>query len=1091
MAEKPFQITLDGKLITSPDATTIGKNYQTLTNLRYAKPTNTPKGVGGMTKINNTTALANPKIRNGIHYKKEQPMESHVLVQAYDSNDANPKVYQNTTAIPNQGDFSATVLHTDTSGGGKGRFSHAPNGQVAYCNGKDSCLWGGDEMKVSKFINFNPDSSFKYDFTKQVQNSLTDSLHRATLTNVTSTGLDSNTMLLLHCDGTDGGTTFTDDSPTTPHTVTANGNAQLDTAFKKFGTASGLLDGTGDYLSIPDDADFDLSGGNFTIELWGRKGTLPPIGTYYSQGTDANNYSRFYFDGTDLKFEIYSAGSAVVSLSVSLVALPTTRWWHLAIVENGNNWYLFVFGMLKATATDTNRAANYTGSVAIGAFNDNATISDYINGWFDEVRVSNIARWIADFTPETEAYTTNDTTYLYLGSTRPLKGYKAYIGTANATSGAQTGYKWDGSDWSALTNLTDGTASGGVSFAQTGSVTFDSTESTAKVKAIDGVVLYWYRFTITSCDNATTITQITVDAPFQTIKDLWDGELRTIYSYQVFKNNTFYDFTANILEDSYDTGNDSTFVELDSLTTGQYQIVGSLERLMGISVNFLGSSVNTTANTSIAINYWNGTSWTNASTISDGTAEGAISNAKSGIITWDPPASSSEFQKENLQISGTPFTPHESTGTSQVNRLYDVLQRLVNRVRTVDTTPKVREVFPLYYYKIIFSQALSSDVQVYNITGIPAQKDIRGYKFPMFADHSLWLCGNDDNNKNVAIKSMPNAPDVLNGDNAIELAFGDETTLIAATPLYESPYELSNNAQDIKLFYKASSMFRLEGNMPENYKLSTISLTVGCPAPATLDTAIIRTEKGDTSVSIWQGANGIYISDGGTPTLISVDIANFFDKNESSTRRMNVSYADISYGKVDKEKMEYHWLFADGSSTGDLNREFVFDLITFRWFEIDRSTGKYLQCGITVTDTNGVNYMYGTIDTGYMERLENGTDFDGGNIVHTLQTGDFSPEKDYIFITTKIRNFKLTSVAKTTTSNSINVTHYGDTSTTGTAFTLSTARSGYRVIDAKKSHNLGNYVFHSFKLDMTTNDETVGFSPLFISGFYDIIREDK
>jgi len=42
---------------------------------------------------------------------------------------------------------------------------------------------------------------------------------------------DSFTKLLLHCDGTDGSTTFTDESG---KTVTAVGNAQIDTAKKVF-----------------------------------------------------------------------------------------------------------------------------------------------------------------------------------------------------------------------------------------------------------------------------------------------------------------------------------------------------------------------------------------------------------------------------------------------------------------------------------------------------------------------------------------------------------------------------------------------------------------------------------------------------------------------------------------------------------------------------------------------------------------------------------------------------------------------------------------------------------------------------------------
>jgi len=52
------------------------------------------------------------------------------------------------------------------------------------------------------------------------------------------------------------------------HTVTAYGDAHTDTSVKKFGTASLQLDGTGDYLSIPDSVDWDLGTGDFTIEFW-------------------------------------------------------------------------------------------------------------------------------------------------------------------------------------------------------------------------------------------------------------------------------------------------------------------------------------------------------------------------------------------------------------------------------------------------------------------------------------------------------------------------------------------------------------------------------------------------------------------------------------------------------------------------------------------------------------------------------------------------------------------------------------------------------------------------------------------------------
>ena len=72
-----------------------------------------------------------------------------------------------------------------------------------------------------------------------------------------SAGFNANLKLLLHFDGSDGATTTTDSS-NNERTITLAGDAQLDTAQKKFGTASLLLDGNGDLASAADDGDFDF-----------------------------------------------------------------------------------------------------------------------------------------------------------------------------------------------------------------------------------------------------------------------------------------------------------------------------------------------------------------------------------------------------------------------------------------------------------------------------------------------------------------------------------------------------------------------------------------------------------------------------------------------------------------------------------------------------------------------------------------------------------------------------------------------------------------------------------------------------------------
>ena len=106
-------------------------------------------------------------------------------------------------------------------------------------------------------------------------------------------GDNTATKLLLNFDGTDGATTTTDASPSA-HTVSFEGNAQLDTAAKQFGTASLLLDGTNDAVNIAADNAFDFSDDNYTLECFVRPatGAFSANSTILSRTKDADNFYR-------------------------------------------------------------------------------------------------------------------------------------------------------------------------------------------------------------------------------------------------------------------------------------------------------------------------------------------------------------------------------------------------------------------------------------------------------------------------------------------------------------------------------------------------------------------------------------------------------------------------------------------------------------------------------------------------------------------------------------------------------------------------------------------------------------------------------
>ena len=823
------EIPLTGKMITSVDPITIGENFRTLKNLRYTD-TN-PRGVGGMTKINSTALTTYLKPRSGIHFKKEQPAESHVLVQAWNTGETGAQVLQNTTAIPNAGDFSATALHTDASGAGTGLFSDAPGGNVVYSNGVETMIWGGDEFRCAGFINFDDSGgTFSYDFTEQVTNTLSDAQNVATLTSV-------------------GG----------------------------------------------------------------------------------------------------------------------------------------------------------------------------------------------------------DKMYLYIGATRPIKGVKFTVGTANTTAATLSGEYWDGSAWQSLTTFVDGIASGGNPFAQTGSVTFDDTESVAKVQVIEQVQLYWYKFeTSTTIDNTTTITYCTVDAAFQSVKDIWDGESRIVLDAQLWDDSAsdFHDNTLQITEADYNASSPATYMHLGfgggNFQVADFILLGFTERQMGLFFK-IGDEKNNTTAAVLTINYWNGTAWTSVGTLVDGTlnSAGTKSVSQSGVITWNSPDADAETK------------------------------------RTVGEGDK------LYYYQLTWNGILSAP-RVDQIEGIPTPLSIKPHRFSTLAQERLWLGNEVAGDKNSAICTARNTTEVFNGDEVEKFFFGDEKALTAGIGLYG---QFGSSLYDMVVFCKVDETHVVTGSNPEDWVQFQASKTIGCVAPQTMKTVNITVAGQATpnkQVVIWQGTHGIYLFDGRSPVPISSDISNFFDPLDSSS--INSSKVGDSEAFVDDVNQEYHWLFASGTST-TLDREFVFDLKRQKWYEVDRGTD--LQVGIEVEDTSGNEYTYGGIDTGYLERLENGTDFDGTDITHELFLGDIAPEKDTVSLDTTVRGIRLHMIAKANTSNEVAVTHYGDTKTAGTSLdAMSPISSGKRIANVLKGCKKGPYNYHGFKFTMATNDETIGFEPIFVSLFYKIDRVD-
>jgi hypothetical protein len=223
----------------------------------------------------------------------------------------------------------------------------------------------------------------------------------------------SNVKLLIHGDGaifSDSATSGTthDITPTGSYHTYSHGGIAPAMAFatsgKKTPSAGCYFDGTGDYLQIPDSADWDFGTGAFTIDLW-----------FYPTATTSNQNLIHTVTGTasDVQFNViyYPGGvnnvimnSGTAAKNAGGTGLTQNVWSHIAVVRDGsNNLDIYINGT-KSGSTYTG-SWNITSSSAIQIGNGASNGGSMTTGYMDSIRVSKgVARWTSNFTPPTQAY---------------------------------------------------------------------------------------------------------------------------------------------------------------------------------------------------------------------------------------------------------------------------------------------------------------------------------------------------------------------------------------------------------------------------------------------------------------------------------------------------------------------------------------------------------------------------------------------------------------------------------------------------------------------------------------------------------------
>ena len=235
----------------------------------------------------------------------------------------------------------------------------------------------------------------------------------------------SNTLLLLH------GAAISDNS-SFAHVITNHG-VTASSAQSKFGGTSLYFDGSS-YLSIKT-ADFMIANGNFTIDWWQYRQNTGTIGCF--NVLNETGYSQFLIqhgDGTKLYGSYTGTGWDAVS-GVAAFTLTQNAWVHCAIVKNGTTLTTYQNGAKVWSGTVSNAFADGTGELLIGC---HAAASNryYFQGYIDEFRISNVARWTAAFSVPTAQHTADAS----FGDSFAREVKKGYIGVSGVARKIKKGY---------------------------------------------------------------------------------------------------------------------------------------------------------------------------------------------------------------------------------------------------------------------------------------------------------------------------------------------------------------------------------------------------------------------------------------------------------------------------------------------------------------------------------------------------------------------------------------------------------------------------------------------------------------------------
>lgn len=207
----------------------------------------------------------------------------------------------------------------------------------------------------------------------------------------------SSVVFLAGFEGSDGATSYNEEK--NGRAATFAGNAHIAQDQKKWGSTSAAFDGNGDKITFADNADWTLAG-DFTVEAWIYPVANPAgnqcIVAHYSATSNQRGWQLVRTSSSGLSFDWSTNGSGLTGSGFGGVLTAINQWHHIAVCRQSATAYKFVNGVLVDTASMSGALFNSTAALSIGAVQTGSG-ADYFNGYIDEVRITNVARWTTSF----------------------------------------------------------------------------------------------------------------------------------------------------------------------------------------------------------------------------------------------------------------------------------------------------------------------------------------------------------------------------------------------------------------------------------------------------------------------------------------------------------------------------------------------------------------------------------------------------------------------------------------------------------------------------------------------------------------------